>query len=174
MQVAQAYVLRLIYYYSIGIRNVKSALYDGGTEKHVIVSGHEVQDLVLQNLSFHLTMSHTYLHVRHEPMEDIMDGLEFLHPVMNKEYLPSPVKLIPYYLLKFIVIKKHYLRLYRNPVWRRSTDYRKVTCSQKRKLKSSRDRSCGQCQGIHRCLELTKLFLGTNSELLFLIDYKKP
>ena len=90
-------------------------------------------------------MSHTYLHVRNQPVKDIMDGLQFLHPVMDEEYLSSPAQFILYDVLEFIMIEKHNLGLYRNPVRRRRIYYREVACSQKRELEGSRYR--GSCQG---------------------------
>ncbi len=65
MKSAQTDVLRLVYYYSVGIRHIKTVLYDGRAKQHVIISCHEIQYLVFQYLGFHLSMSHTNLHVRH-------------------------------------------------------------------------------------------------------------
>ena len=76
-------------------------------------------------------MRYAYFHIRYKPVQDIMDGLKFLHPVMDEEYLSSSVEFIAYDLLDLIMVKKHYFRLYRNPVRRRSIDYRKVARTQK-------------------------------------------
>ena len=118
-------------------------------------------------------MSDTYLHVRDEPMKDIMDGLQFLYPVVKEEKLSSPVELIPYYLLYLVMIKEHYLCLDRDPVRRRSADDRKVAGSQERELEGTRDRRRCKRKRIHGGLQLAELLLGAHTELLLLIDYEE-
>jgi len=118
-------------------------------------------------------MCDAYLHIRHKPVENVMDGLKFLHPVVKEEYLSSPVQLVSDDLLYLVMIEKHYLGLHRNPVRRRRADDGKVTCTQKRELEGTWYRSGCKGQCIHRSLELTELFLGAYSELLLLIDYEK-
>ena len=65
MQVAQADVLRLVDDDGIGIRNIKTVLDDGGTQEHVVVARHEIEDLVFKHLRFHLAVCDAYLHIRH-------------------------------------------------------------------------------------------------------------
>ena len=149
MKVTQTDILSLIDDDGIGIRYVETVFDDGSAQKHIIITGHKIKYLVFQHLSFHLSVSHTYLHIRHEPVQDIVYGLKFLHPVMKKEYLSSPAQLIIYDLLYFIRVEKHYLCLHRDPVRRWSTYNRKVTCSKKRELQGSRNRSCRKGQCIH-------------------------
>ena len=173
MQVAQADVLRLVYYYGIGIRNVQTVLYDRRAEKHVIVPCHEVKYLVFKYFSLHLTMRYTYLHVRHKPVQDVMHRLKFLYPVVDEEQLSASSQFIIDYLLYLVVVEKHDFRLDRDPVWRRGIDDGKVAGSQKRELERSRDRSGRKSQSVHRCLELAELLLGPYSELLLLIDDEK-
>ena len=76
-------------------------------------------------------MSYTYPHIRDEPVKDVMDGLQFLHSVMYKEDLSSPVQLIIYYFLDLVMIEKHYLGLNRYPVRRRGIDDGKVPGTEK-------------------------------------------
>jgi hypothetical protein len=87
-------------------------------------------------------MSDTYLHVRDEPVKNIMDGLQFLYPVVHEEQLTSAMKFILYYLLHLVMIEQHDLRLHRNSVRRRSIDDGKVSRSKKRELKGTWNR-CG-------------------------------
>ena len=170
MQVAKTDVLRLVDDYSVGIRNIETALDDRSTEEHVIIPCHELKNLVFKNLRFHLAMSHAYLHIRHYPVQDIMDGLKFLHPVMDEEYLSSPVEFISDDLPDLIIVKEHDFSLHRNPVRRRSRDYRQVSRTQERELEGSRDRSSRQGKSVHRSLELAQLLLCAHSEFLLLID----
>ena len=173
MQVAQADVLRLVYYYGIGIRNVKTVLDDRRAEKHVIVPCHEVKYLVFKHFSLHLTVRHAYLHVRHKPVQDVVHRLKFLHPVVDEEQLSASSKLIIDVLLYLVVVKKHDFRLDRNPVRRRGIYDGKVAGSQKRELERSRDRSGCKGKSVHRGLELTELLLGPYSELLLLVYDEK-
>ena len=71
------------------------------------------------------------------------------------------------------MIKKHDFSLDRYSVRRRSTYYRKVTRTEKRKLESSRNRSCRKGESIHRSLQLTELLLCTYTELLLLVYNEK-
>ena len=73
MQVAQTDVLGLVDYYRVGIRDIETALDDRRAEQHVIIPRHEVQDLVFKHLSLHLAVGHAYLHVRDDPVQDIVD-----------------------------------------------------------------------------------------------------
>ena len=119
MQIAQTDVLRLIDDDSVRVRNVKAVLYDGCTQQHIIVACHKVENSVLQNLCLHLTMRDADFHVRNEPVQDVVDRLEFLHLVVKEENLPSTVNLVVYDLADFIAVKEHYFSLHRNPVRRR-------------------------------------------------------
>ena len=92
---------------------------------------------------------------------------------MDEEYLSSPVQLVSDYLLYLVIVKEHYLRLHRNPVRRRSRDYRQVSRTQERELEGSRDRGGGQCQSVYRSLELAQLLLRTHTELLLLVYDQK-
>ena len=74
MQVGQAYVLRLVYDDGVRVGNVQSILYDGSTEKEVVVAPHEIQHLVLKFLGFHPPVGYAYLHVGYKPVEDVMYG----------------------------------------------------------------------------------------------------
>ena len=127
MEIAQTNILSLVYDDRVCIRYVKSILNDGGTQQHIIITCHEVKNLVLKNFCFHLSMSHTYLHIRYKPVKYIMNRLKLFNPVMYKEYLSSPVQFIIDYLLHLIMIEEHYFRLDWNTVRRRSIYYGKVT-----------------------------------------------
>ena len=50
-------------------------------------------------------MSHTNPHIRHKSMENILDRLKFLHAVMHKEDLSSPIQFIIDDLSDLVVIK---------------------------------------------------------------------
>ena len=130
MKIAQSNILCLINNNSIGIRHIQTVFDNGSTEEHIIVSRHEIQNLILKHLSLHLTMGHTNPHVRHKSMKNILYRLKFLHAVMHEEDLSSPIQLIIDDLSDLIVIKKHDLSLNRNTVRRRSAYNRKVSCTE--------------------------------------------
>ncbi len=111
--------------------------------------------------------------IRHQTVQNVIYGLEFLHPVMQEEDLSSTVQLVVYDTFYFFFIEKDNLCLHRNPVRRRSVYDGKVTRAEKGKLKGSRNRRCRQSKGIDRHFHLAKLLLRSHSELLFLIYDKQ-
>ena len=82
MQIAQTDVLCLIDNNSIRIGNVQAVFDDRRAQEHIVVTPHEIQHLVFQLLCFHLPMSNANLHVRNQPMQDIVDGRKFFHLVV--------------------------------------------------------------------------------------------
>ena len=174
MQIAKAYVLSLVDDDGIGIRDVQSVLYDGGTEKKVVISGHKIQNFVFQLLGFHLSVGYADFHIGHEAVQNVINGLQFLHPVVKEKYLSSPVELVVYDFSNFIRVEKHNLSLDRYAVRRRCGYYGQVTGSEKRKLQSPRYRCSSKSQSVHGFLELTQFLLCAHTEFLLLIDYQQP
>ena len=72
-------------------------------------------------------MGDTNLHVRNQPMQDIVNGREFFHLVMQEEDLSAPVQLVMEDALDFLFVEKDDFRLDGNPVRRRRIDDGKVT-----------------------------------------------
>ena len=126
MQIAETEILSLVYYNGIGIRNIQTAFNDGSAQKHVIIALDELHHLVFQFLGLHLTMSHTYPHVRHYTVQNVIDSRQFLHLVVKEKYLSATVQFIVDYITDFIFIEKNNLSLDRNPVRRGSADDGKV------------------------------------------------
>ena len=119
-------------------------------------------------------MRDTYLHIRHQPVENFIYGIQFLHLVVKEEYLASPVQLVIYYALYLLFVEKDYFGLCGYPVGRRGVNYRKVPGAEKGELKGPWYRGGGQSEGIHRRFQLTEFLLCRHSELLFLIYDQKP
>ena len=134
MQIAQSEILSLVNYNSIGIRNIQSVFYNGSTQEHIIITLHKIHHLVFKLLRIHLSMRHTYLHIRNYPVKNIIHPLKFLHLVMQEENLTSAIQLIIDYIPDFILIEEYDLCLNRNPVRWWSADNRKVSRPKKREL----------------------------------------
>ena len=65
-------------------------------------------------------MGDTYLHIRYDAVQDIIDGLQFLHFVVQEKDLSAAVQFIVYDALEFRLVEKDDFRLYRDSVgWRR-------------------------------------------------------
>ena len=149
MQVAQADVLGLVDNDGIGVGDVQAVLDDGRAQKHIIIAADEVQHPVFQFLGFHLSVRDTDAHIGNQPVEYLVDGGEFLHLVVQEEYLPSPVKFVVDDALYFLFVEQDYLGLDRNAVRRRSVDDGKVAGSEQRELERTGNRSGSKGQRIH-------------------------
>ena len=169
VQVAQAEVLGLVDDDGVGVRDVQSVLYDGGAEHHVVVPAHEVQHLVFQHLGLHLPVGNADLHVGHQPVEDLLDGRQFLYLVVQEEYLPAAVEFVIDYGTDFLLVEEHYLRLHRDAVGRRGVDDAEVAGSQQGELQRARDGGRGEGEGIHGSLQFAQPFLCGNPEFLLLV-----
>ena len=126
MKVAEPEILRLVYYYGVGVGYVQSVLYQRGTQHHVVVAAHEVEHYVLEMARFHLTVGYAYLHVGHEAVEYLIDGIKLLDPVVQEEQLSSAVEFVVYYALYLLLVEKYDFGLHRNAVRRGSVDYAEV------------------------------------------------
>ena len=170
MQVAQAEVLRLVDQDRIGVRDVQAVLDQGRAEHHVVVPTDEIQHPVFQLFGFHLSVRHANLHVRNQAVQDVVDGREFLHFVVQEEDLAAPVEFIIDDALDFLLVEENDFRLDGNAVGRRGVDNAQVARSQQGELQRSRNRSCGQRKGIHRSFEGTEFFFRGHAEFLLLIN----
>ena len=155
MQVAQADVLRLVDDDRVGVRDVKTVLDYRGAKKHIVIPTDEIQHPVLQLLGFHLTMSHTNLHVRHKPVQNLVNRRKFLHFIMYEEELSATVEFIIDYAPDLILVEQDYLGLRRNPVRRGSVDDGQIPGPEQRELQGTRNRGGRQSQSVHRGLHLT-------------------
>ena len=140
MQVTQTDVLSLVYDDRVGVRDVQSVFDDRGAKKHVIVPSNEIQHLVFQLFGFHLTVSHADLHVRDEPVENLVDGRKFLHLVMDEEKLAASIQLVVDDASYLVLVEKDDLGLGRDPVRRGSVDDGKIPGSEQRELQGAGDR----------------------------------
>ena len=102
-----------------------------------------------------------------------MDGLKLLYPVMDKEYLSSPVEFIVDNLADLVVVEEHDLGLDGDSVRRRRADDREISRSEEGELKGSWNRCSRKGKSIDRLLELTELLLCAYTELLLLVNDKK-
>ena len=68
-------------------------------------------------------MCHAYLHVRHQAVEDFLNGTQLLHFVVKEENLASAVEFIIDYALYLFLVEEDNLRLDRDTVWWRGLDY---------------------------------------------------
>ena len=68
-------------------------------------------------------MCHAYLHVRHQAVEDFLNGTQLLHFVVKEENLAAAVQFIVYNALYLFLVEEDNLSLNRDAVWRRSLDY---------------------------------------------------
>ncbi len=173
MQIAQSKVLRLIYDHGVGVRHVQTVFHNRSAEKHVVVSPYEVHNLVFKCSGLHLTVRNADLHVRNQPVQNVMYGSKFLHFVVHEENLPSPFEFIFNYAFDFFFVEQDYLCLGRNPVWRRGADDGKVSGSEQRELEGSRNRSGREGERVHGSLHLSELFFGGHAEFLLFIHYEQ-
>ena len=103
---------------------------DGRAQEHVVVAPHEIQHLVLQFLRFHLPVRDADLHVGNEPVQDVVDGREFFHLVVQEEDLAAPVEFVADDALDFLLVEQDDFRLDWNPVRRRRADDAEVAGAQ--------------------------------------------
>ena len=173
MQVAQTKILRLVYYYGIGIRNVYTTFDYGCCQKYIVIIIYEIEDNLFKFLRLHLPVTYTYTAIRYVSFYQSLQLNKVLYAVVHKEHLTVTAHLEIYSLGYNLLVESMYLCLYRISVWRRCLYHGKVSCAHKRELQCSRNR-CGRhskCINIH--LYLTEFFLHTYPELLFLVYDKQ-
>ncbi len=115
-------------------------------------------------------MGDTDAHVRYQPVQDVVDGRQFLHFVVQEENLSAPVQFVIDDALDFLLVEQDDLRLDGNPVRRRSIDDGQVAGAEERELKGPGNRGRRQGKGIDRCLEVAEFLLRAHTELLFFVD----
>ena len=140
----------------------------------VVVSPHEGQHPVFQFLGFHLAVGHADFHVRYEPVQDILDGRQFLHLVVQEEYLSSAIELVVDDALDFVFVEKDDFRLDGDAVGRGSLDNGQIPGTQQRELKGTGNRRGSKSKGIHGVLDLAQFFLGRYAEFLLFVNDQKP
>ena len=173
MQIAQAEHMRLIDYHGVGVRDIYAVFYYRSRYQDIIITSYEIQHPVFQKRRLHLPVAGYGLGLRTNAVYHLFQGRQVLNSVMDEENLSSAIQLVVYCFPYVIFIEIYDLSLYRKPVWRRSVDDGKVSCSQQRELQGTRNRSSCKCQSINFYLKLSQPFLGGYSELLFLVYYQQ-
>ena len=173
MQIAQAYVLRLVYDDGVGIRDIEAVLDDGGAEQDVVVAPHEVKDTVLELFRFHLPVGHTDAGVGQEPVQDVVDRWQLLHLVVQEEYLASAVQLVVDDAADLVFVEEDNFRLDGDAVGRRCLNNGEVAGAQQTELEGARNGSSREREGVDPNPELAEFFLGGHAELLLFVYHQQ-
>ena len=173
MQVAQAYVLGLVDDDGVGVGDVEAVLDDGGAEQDVVVAPHEIQDAVFQVFGLHLAVGHADTGVGQQPVQDIVDGGQFFHLIVQEEYLAAAVEFVVYDAPDLVFVEEDYLGLDGDAVGRGRLDDGQVAGAEQAELQGARDRGGREREGVDADLQLAELFLGTHAEFLLFVYHQQ-
>ena len=118
-------------------------------------------------------MSYYETEGRHKLLQ--MSGKPFysLYPVVNEEYLSSPVYLTGNYVGKQGVGAFKHVSFDRQPVLRRRLNNAYVPHARESHVQCTRNRRCGQGKHVHVVFEVFYAFLRLDAETLFLVENEK-
>ena len=93
VEICQTKPLRMVDQDGVGGGNVQTRFDDAGADEKVMLFANELKHHLLQILLSHLAVSHGQGGLRDKPFQMVGHGMDVLHPVVNKEDLPSPLEL---------------------------------------------------------------------------------
>ena len=174
MQVAQAKHMRIVDNNGIGVGDVEPRFDNGGGNQHIVIATNEIEHGFFQQRRLHLPVGNNRCNIWAMLLNHRLHVAYPVHPIVDKEYLPSSIDLIFNGLLNDLHVERVKFGNNGVSVWRRGVDNGQIACSHQRELKCSRDRCGCKGKGIHVQLQLFQLLLGCHSKLLLFVNNYQP
>ena len=128
MQFAQSEVLRIVDNDRIGVRHIHTRFDNRSSQQYIVIVIHEIENHLFQFIRRHLSVSYYHTGIRHQPMYQVLQLIQLLDTVIDKEYLTAPAQFEIDGLADNVIFARMYLGSDRITVCRRRSQYGKVAC----------------------------------------------
>ena len=134
----------------------------------------KVDDHLFEPLGGHLAMTHYHARIGHHAMNHVLQLLQLLNTVVDKEDLPVAREFEVDGLGNDVVVQRSHCGQDGISVGRRCGERAQVTRSHQRELQRTRDGRSAHRQRVHVEFHLLELVLDSDAKLLLLVHYQQP
>src|SRR5690606_30820641 len=170
MKLRQSEAVRAVDDDGVGVRDVEPVLDDVRADEYVKPAFDEIQHHLLQIGGFHLPVSRSDAHVRHDESQHRGDLVDGLHPIVDEENLASAADFVQDGVADEVLVEGVDLRFDGLPVRRRRGDDGQIARAQQRELERPRDGSSGEGERVDLRAQLPEALFGGDPETLLFVD----